>query len=766
MYSQFYAKFFNLTHCITTSSITFFPYRLFYAMSFRLKTILGIALIEAILLVILVWNSLSFLQTSNEEELYKRASTTATLFATAVKDAVLSSDLASLDTFVFEMLKNPGVVYARIVDDQGILAQDGNIELLKSPFIADNSISSVQDGVFDTFAEVIEGGFVFGKVEIGLSIKPMLQVMQKAQSQIISIALLEILLVALFSWGLGMYLTHQLVELEHASHTLAAGNLGFQIPVRGKDELAQTALAFNTMSMHLQDTYKALETSAEESRRITACLTKSEQQLRAIMDGMLDGMITINQLGIIQSFNLSAERIFGYSSQDILGQSLSILMPEPHRSQHNNYIKRYLKTREPHAIGFKNELTGIRADGSAFPVELSITELETGEEHLFIGIVRDITKTKLAEQELRKLSRAVAQSPMTVVITDPQGNIEYVNAAFTKSTGFDYEEVLGKNPRIVKSGQVDEQVYQELWQTISMGKVWEGELLNKRKNGEVYWEYTVVSPLRNKENKITHYLAVKEDVTRRKQAESQLKTQNEALIRLNQEKNEFLGIAAHDLKNPLSAIQGMAEYIQEEIEELPRDEIVDSAHMIEESAKKMFQLVTNLLDVNAIESGKVNISPEIVDIFPIMQTLVKEYTERAKNKNIRIHFEFSESHYPAFVDKHTTQQVLDNLISNAVKYSPTEKSIYTRIVAGQKAVRCEIKDEGQGLSIEDQQKLFGKFTRLTAKPTGGEHSTGLGLFIVKKLVDAMHGKVWCESELGKGALFIVEFPKQRNDGMI
>ncbi len=515
------------------------------------------------------------------------------------------------------------------------------------------------------------------------------------------------------------------------------------------------------MSTRLQKTNQALEASFDESHQIATDLTKSEQQLHAIMDGMLDGLITINQVGIIQSFSHAAEKIFGYRAEMVIGKNVNMLMPEPHRSQHHNYLKRYLNTKEPHAIGVKNEVTGVRHDGSIFPMELSITELKTEDERLFIGIIRDITTTKLAEQELRKLSRAVAQSPMAVVITNPQGTIEYINTAFTKSTGFSYDEALGKNPRIIKSGQVDEKVYQNLWNTVTEGKVWEGELLNKRKNGELYWEYTIISPLRNKKGETTHYLAVKEDVTRRKKAEAQLKYQNKTLIRLNQEKNEFLGIAAHDLKNPLSAIQGMAEYIQEEIDELPREEIVDSAKIIQESAKKMFQLVTNLLDVNAIESGKVNIALEIVDIFPIMQILVKEYSERAKNKNIKIHFEFSENNYPAFVDKHTTQQVLDNLISNAVKYSPHEKSIYTRIVKHNGTIRCEIKDEGQGLSVEDQQKLFGKFTRLTTKPTGGEHSTGLGLFIVKKLVDAMHGKVWCESELGKGALFVVEFPKQR-----
>ncbi len=190
MYNRFYAKFFNFTHCISMPypNTTLFPYKLFYAMLFRLKTILGIALIEAILLIILMWNSFSFLQASNEEELYKMASTTAMLFATAVKNAVLSSDLANLETFVSEILKNSGVVSARIVDENGVLAQNGDTESLKKIFLADQMVYTVKDGVFDTFAEVIEGNFVFGKVEIGLPIAPMLKVIQEARGKAISIA--------------------------------------------------------------------------------------------------------------------------------------------------------------------------------------------------------------------------------------------------------------------------------------------------------------------------------------------------------------------------------------------------------------------------------------------------------------------------------------------------------------------------------------------------------------------------------------------------
>jgi len=177
-----------------------------------------------------------------------------------------------------------------------------------------------------------------------------------------------------------------------------------------------------------------------------------------------------------------------------------------------------------------------------------------------------------------------------------------------------------------------------------------------------------------------------------------------------------------------------------------------------ESSRQMFELIRNLLDVNAIESGNINISVDKINILQTLQKLFDHYNKQAEIKNITLHLHTSKNQYYALVNKNTVHQILDNLISNAIKYSPYGKHINIRMQQLEKTVRCEIQDEGLGLSKADQKKLFGKFTHLTPKPTGAEHSTGLGLFIVKKLVQAMNGNVWCESELGVGTSFFVEFP--------
>lgn len=223
-------------------------------MSLRLKTIIGIAAIEAVLLLLLVSMTLDYLRTTNYEGIVKRASTTATLFATTAKDAVLSYDLASLDSFVNEVLKNPDLVYARVLGpDQQLFAEAGLPEALSADFAADQEVESVDDGIFDTYALVAEGGVVYGRVELGLDINLLRQTIAEAEQRSALIAAMEMGLVALFSFILGTYLTRQLQGLRKGAQQISAGELDINIPVKGKDEIADVARAFNVMASDLEE---------------------------------------------------------------------------------------------------------------------------------------------------------------------------------------------------------------------------------------------------------------------------------------------------------------------------------------------------------------------------------------------------------------------------------------------------------------------------------------------------------------------------------
>jgi signal transduction histidine kinase len=248
----------------------------------------------------------------------------------------------------------------------------------------------------------------------------------------------------------------------------------------------------------------------------------------------------------------------------------------------------------------------------------------------------------------------------------------------------------------------------------------------------------------------------------------ELKHARERLREMNEEKNEFMGIAAHDLRNPLGAITGYAEIILEEggtlldssREALAKSvkEVNDCASRIQDTSRRMGEMVQNLLDANRIERGEMKLNLAPIDLAATVAAVLETQRPRAVAKQQTLHWQNEAGPAPVRADATVLTQVIENLVSNAVKYSPTGKNIFVRLRRLPEGTRCEVQDEGPGLSAEDQKKLFGKFARLSAKPTGGEHSTGLGLSIVKKMVEAMNGKVWCESELGSGATFIVQFP--------
>jgi signal transduction histidine kinase len=240
----------------------------------------------------------------------------------------------------------------------------------------------------------------------------------------------------------------------------------------------------------------------------------------------------------------------------------------------------------------------------------------------------------------------------------------------------------------------------------------------------------------------------------------ELEASNAELVRLNEEKSEFMGIAAHDLKNPLTVIIGNAELIGRARNPGMVAQLVDNIRL---SGTRMYELIKNLLDANAIEEGKFQLKFERCDLCALVDRSLEGNYFAATRKGIQIQITKPERAWVR-ADEAATSQVLDNLVSNAVKYSMPNSLVEVRVELTGEQAAVMVKDEGPGLSEEDQKKLFQKFTRLSAKPTDGESSNGLGLSIVKKLTEAMGGKVVCRSVLGQGAVFSVSLPIWRDVG--
>ncbi len=289
-------------------------------MNFRFKTILGIVLIESALLVILVLSSLDFLRTSNREQLTQNAVTTAKLFASATKNAVLATDLATLDSFVEEILTNPQIIYVRITGPNRLLAEGGPSELLNSERSLNRNLTSVKDDVYDVVAHIGNSGTVYGIIELGMSTKSIQKVFTEARQWAISIALLGILLVAIFSWILGTYLTHYLHKLQAASKAIEESGPGHQLKVTGQDEFAEVVKAFNTMSSSLQRTSEKLKDSIASREQIMASLELNTAKGQAILSASLDSVITIDENGTVIDYNEASEHIFGWHHDEIVAK--------------------------------------------------------------------------------------------------------------------------------------------------------------------------------------------------------------------------------------------------------------------------------------------------------------------------------------------------------------------------------------------------------------------------------------------------------------
>ncbi len=247
-----------------------------------------------------------------------------------------------------------------------------------------------------------------------------------------------------------------------------------------------------------------------------------------------------------------------------------------------------------------------------------------------------------------------------------------------------------------------------------------------------------------------------EEVLARINAHLTIRNQQKILERQNNEKNEFIDVVLHQLRNYLTKINLPAHLIKKA---KSADEVNELSDMVIQDVKLMLEVITNFLDINKLETGDVNFSFAKTPLSPLAKQSVTNHISSAESKQITINFEAADDEFNIYADKIVILQILDNLISNAVKFSPNGKDINVRVFKTKNSVCCEIEDEGQGLTSEDMDKIFGKYARLSAKPTGDETSTGLGLSIVKKLVDAMNGKINANSAgKDKGAVFTLEFP--------
>ncbi len=341
----------------------------------------------------------------------------------------------------------------------------------------------------------------------------------------------------------------------------------------------------------------------------------------------------------------------------------------------------------------------------------------------------------------------------SVVITDDTGIIQYINKKFLQITGYTKEEVIGKHTRILKSGETDDSVYTELWNTITKGKIWNGEFLNKKKNGVFYWERATIIPLYNGEpHKIIGYIGIKSDITDRKLYEETLEKSNLA-------KSKLFSIISHDLKNPFSALLGYTELLYSEIDTLNKEEIKKFSYDMFLISKQVNTLLINLLDWSRLQLNNIKPNYIKINLFDFINYIFDTMKLLSDVKNIQL-INDVEKYINIYVDEKMMYSILYNLIYNSIKFTNNGGNVIISIVKNyfinNDRVAISVMDNGIGMTYENMSKLFVIDGQYTTIGTNNEKGSGLGLSIVKEFLEKMGGKMEIKSEKGKGTEFIFD----------
>tara|TARA_R110000787_G_scaffold71771_1_gene159764 strand:- start:15952 stop:18363 length:2412 start_codon:yes stop_codon:yes gene_type:complete len=368
---------------------------------------------------------------------------------------------------------------------------------------------------------------------------------------------------------------------------------------------------------------------------------------------------------------------------------------------------------------------------------------------------------KASTGELKKLTHAVEQSFATIVITDRIGKIEYVNAAFTKSTGCLPDEIIGKTLHLLKYNQHTSQFYENIWQTILDGKTWRRDIIFKKKSGEEYWQSVSVSPIHNEKDEITHFVAVKEDITERKKMEEKLLDSKNKADKANQAKSSFLANMSHEIRTPMNAIIGFSDILANQIKEPSQLQYLNS---IQSSGKILLTLINDILDLSKIESGKIDIHYKPTNIKLLIQEVINILKVHAEEKGLHINMVISED-FPntLVIDELRVKQIIINLLNNAIKF--TEQGFIEIEVTAKNTstyhldLILKIKDTGIGISKPDQLNIFNAFKQVDMRDNKKYEGTGLGLTITQQLLKLMNGTIGLTSKKGKGSLFTVFLEK-------
>jgi len=527
--------------------------------------------------------------------------------------------------------------------------------------------------------------------------------------------------------------------------------------------------AYRQSERDLELSRRSLDISSQELFAANASLrnARGEAELRAaelqaILNSMPIPVFVKNREGCYTGCNPAFEGFFGRPRSFFIGKSVFEIAPPD--------LAREYQTKDNEL--FRSGTTQVyesqvrRADGALRDVIFHKATYAgpDGSVAGLIGGILDITERKQAEVEMRKLSRAAEYSPETIVITDAQGRIEYVNPAFVKITGYSVEEALGQTPRLLKSGQHTPDFYKDLWATIQTGQVWHGEFCNRKKNGDLYWEAAAIAPILDAQGAIINFVGIKEDISGQKEIAEQLRHAVEAAESANQAKSDFLASMSHELRTPLNAIIGFSEVLADQtFGELNPKQSKYVGNVLE-AGRHLLSLINDILDLSKVEAGKMICAPESVRVHALLADALVMVKERAAKNRLNLTLDAPDD-LTVQADPRMLKQIMFNLLSNAVKFTPPGGSIMVEAERYETDLWFTVADTGIGIKPADRERIFEAFEQVDSSHARKHQGTGLGLALVKKFVELHGGRVWVESSgEGQGSVFRFTLPMEGRVG--
>ncbi len=486
-------------------------------------------------------------------------------------------------------------------------------------------------------------------------------------------------------------------------------------------------------------------------------LATSEARMHALLEAAVDGIIGIDERGIIQSINPAAQRLFGYSADEAIGQNVKMLMPSPYQEEHDGYLARFLFTGQKKIIGIGREVTGLRKDSSTFPMDLSVAEARLGNERIFVGIIRDITERKRIEEAKFQLAAIVESSEDAIVAKNLDGTIFAWNAGAERMFGYSLSEVKGRHISMLAPPEHPCEI-PALLERIRRGeRVDNFETVRVRKDGRRIEVSVTISAIKDATGKVLGASAIKREITEQKRMNEDVRAMTQQLWQAAKlaSVGELAASIAHELNNPLATVCLRIESV---LARTPADDPRRRAlEIVDQEAKRMGELVANLLQF--ARRGHEQVST--VDVRQELTKSVELIRHLFRKRLIRVVQEFASDTPTIFADRQKLRQVFLNLLSNAADAmldggTLTLRTALAAFEDGKPAVRIEFADTGAGIPSENLGRIMEPFFTTKEEDKG----TGLGLAICRRIVQEHRGVIQITSELGKGTIVRIELPIQ------